>query len=268
MERFAKGLMVCVVLAAVACGAGGDEPDVPVASFGVLPASVSGRVDVDVTLADSSERLVNLTLRWGSSAGASEPATLALDGNSGLGLATSRAGSTYTLVWDSTQDVGYRRLESTYLAVDVDAGAAFGVGDLAGPFVVDNTGIEPRYALTGRVCRLATLYGSPVTDLAGKLYVVLYTAAQGYPPVGTPVVSVDLGAHDFTSTSYCAPYALADLPVGNYLVIAVLDGNENNVSLGAGFPVDEGDVTNGGGTAVQVVAADVEQDVVLNYGYP
>ena len=68
-----------------------------------------------------------------------------------------------------------------------------------------------------------------------------------------------------TNTADCVAYSFPALVPDNYQVIAVLDADEDNLSPLGGFVIDAGDLTNAGGTQIQIVSSDVQQNVVLNY---
>jgi hypothetical protein len=148
--------------------------------------------------------------------------------------------------------------------VRVQAGSADGVGDEIGPLVVDNTDLRPTYRVSGKIRRSQFPFGVMTGDCKGKFYVGLFSDPD-YPPTAQPLAVLDLGDRDYSpSGALSVDYAFAEVPIGNYQIIAVLDDNNNNIVSG-GYSIDEGDLTNLGGTTVQVMCSDITQDVILNY---
>jgi hypothetical protein len=254
-------LVVCA-----ACG-GDTAPDAPVAVLNLPASPASGEVTIAFSVSHADSRLVNASFKWGtSSAGATQPATAAASGPSPLGLATSPTGVPHTFVWDSVVDLGYTRNESIWVALEVTAGNATGVPDVDGPLVVDNTGLQQEWDLSGDVVRSGTLLGSPTGDLEGHLYVGLFANDVACPPLCSTVRDPqDLGSQDFSNTSVSVPYSFTGVPAGNYKIIAVLDHNDNIYA--SGVLLDAGDLLNANDMSVELSADTTDRDVVINYGY-
>ncbi|OGQ85305.1 MAG: hypothetical protein A2289_10885 [Deltaproteobacteria bacterium RIFOXYA12_FULL_58_15] len=254
-----------VVLAGAGCGNADENPDVPVTAIMALGGTVSGEVSVAFTVSDRQSRLVNVSFFQGTSSSPQGPASPAATSVPTLGLQTTPEGKPYSFLWDTVADVGYERSENVHLLIKVTSGAQEGIGDETGPFVVDNTGLAQAYHLTGNICRSSIMQGTATGDLSGKLLMALFLGNQGYPPSGAALDGEDLGTHDFTNTADCVAYSFPALVPDNYQVIAVLDADEDNLSPLGGFVIDAGDLTNAGGTQIQIVSSDVQQNVVLNY---
>ncbi|MBN2359383.1 MAG: hypothetical protein JXR83_08005 [Deltaproteobacteria bacterium] len=258
-----RALVAWAVLAA-ACAPVDDTPDVPLATLAEIAGPLSGAVSVGFGVSDKQSRLVNVAIQQG--VGVSDRPATAGSGSTELrGLATSPDGIDYVFVWDSVADIGYQPTESVFVGIAVSAGSVAGIGDQIGPLVVDNSGLPRFYAVDGQVCRASSLLGSPTGDLRGKLYIGLWQDLT-YPPTAQSIATADLGEQDFSTPTACADFHFAQVAPGEYQLIAILDDNNNNLDPG-GFAADAGDLTNLGGTRVQVTEAAVDQDVVLNYAY-
>jgi hypothetical protein len=251
-------------IAVAACVPGDDTPDVPLATLADLAGPLSGAVAIGFSVSDKQSRLVNVGFQQGIGVG-DHAATAGLGSAELRGLVTSPGGSEYVFVWDSVVDIGYQPTEAVFLGIAVTAGTVAGIGDQIGPLVVDNSALPRFYAVSGQVCRAASLLGTPTGDLRGKLYLGLWQDLT-YPPVAQTIATADLGSQDFSTPTACVDFQFGQVAPGEYQLVAILDDNNNNVNPG-GFTADAGDLTNLGGTRVQVVDTAVDQDVVLNYVY-
>ncbi|MCC7383751.1 MAG: hypothetical protein IT384_18060 [Deltaproteobacteria bacterium] len=264
---------ICGLALSAACGGASDAPDVPVGTLSIGAGDLSGDVAVGFSLSDKESRLVNVDLRFGVGR-ADRPVTAAASAIGLRGLETSPGGTPYVFTWDSVTDLGYARTEAVMLSLELTAGAVAGIGDSAGPLVIDNSTL-PRFAnISGRICRAQMMFGTPIatTDHRGKLYVALYTDLR-YPPLDQSSDGKDLGPQDLSSTATCVPYAFSRVSPGSYQAIAILDDNENNAGIG-GYSVDRGDVTNvelgatPTATRIEVTGEDIQRDLFLNYYVP